>query len=70
MPASDGWCALTLSRQDDIDAVPALVESDADDPWQAVQQWVAADSSADVASTRSRTPEPAVLTELYFRLSR
>ncbi|MDO3639930.1 CoA transferase, partial [Mycolicibacterium sp. KC 300] len=23
----DGWCALTLSRGDDIDAVPALLET-------------------------------------------
>ena len=37
MRSSDGWCALTLSRQDDVDAVPALIESDAvgDDPWPA-----------------------------------
>ena len=28
MRGSDGWCALTLSRPDDVDAVPALVESD------------------------------------------
>ena len=43
MRSSDGWCALTLSRQDDVDAVPALLESDAvgDDPWPAVQRWVA-----------------------------
>ena len=51
MRSSDGWCALTLSRQDDIDAVPALLEADAiDDPWQAVPQWVADTSSADVAA--------------------
>jgi hypothetical protein len=50
MPGTDGWCALTLSRQDDIDAVPALIESDAvgDDPWPAVQRWVAGNASADV----------------------
>lgn len=50
MRSVDGWCALTLSRQDDVDAVPALLECDAvgDDPWFAVQQWVAANSSADV----------------------
>ena len=35
MRSDDGWCALTLSRQDDLDAIPALLESDAvgDDPW-------------------------------------
>jgi CoA-transferase family III len=55
MRSSDGWCALTLSRQDDVDAVPALLESDAvgDDPWPAVEQWAAGNSSADV-TTRAR----------------
>ena len=48
MPSSDGWCALTLSRQDDLDAVPALIESDADDPWSAVERWMAERASADV----------------------
>jgi CoA-transferase family III len=55
MPSNDGWCALTLSRHDDIDTVPALLESDAlgDDPWQAVEQWVAGNACADV-TTRAR----------------
>ena len=48
MRSSDGWCALTLSRQDDLDAVPALIESDADDPWSAVERWMAERTSADV----------------------
>ncbi len=52
MLSTDGWCALTLSRRDDIDAVPALIESDAvgDDPWPAVQRWVADNASADVTA--------------------
>jgi hypothetical protein len=52
MPTSDGWCALTLSRRDDVDAVPALVESDAvgDDPWPAVQHWVINNASGDVTA--------------------
>jgi CoA-transferase family III len=52
MRSGDGWCALTLSRQDDIDAVPALLELDAvgDDPWPAVQRWVAGNASAVVAA--------------------
>jgi hypothetical protein len=52
MRSGDGWCALTLSRQDDVDAVPALTESDAvgDDPWPAVQHWVAGNASADVTA--------------------
>jgi CoA-transferase family III len=56
MRSSDGWCALTLSRRDDIDAVPALLECDTvddDDPWPAVQRWVADNLSAEV-TTRAR----------------
>jgi hypothetical protein len=53
MRSSDGWCALTLSRPDDVDAVPALIESDADDPWPAVERWMAQRTSADV-TTRAR----------------
>lgn len=39
--ALDGWCALTLSRDDDVAAVPALVQSDetAVDPWPSVRHW-------------------------------
>jgi hypothetical protein len=52
MRSGDGWCALTLSRQDDLDAVPALLECSAvgDDPWPAVQRWVAGNSSPDVTA--------------------
>jgi hypothetical protein len=55
MRSRDGWCALTVSRPDDVDAVPALLESHAvdDDPWPALQQWVADNASADV-TTRAR----------------
>jgi len=54
MRSSDGWCALTLSRLDDVDAVPALIESDAtDDPWPAVERWIVEHASADV-TTRAR----------------
>ena len=49
MPTRDGWCALTLSRPDDFDAVPALLQSPAvDDPWRAIQRWVADSDTADV----------------------
>ncbi|RAV03280.1 CoA transferase, partial [Mycobacterium colombiense] len=35
LAARDGWCALTLSRADDVDAVPALVQANdvGADPW-------------------------------------
>nr|BBX79320.1 CoA transferase [Mycobacterium florentinum] len=41
LSARDGWCALTLSRPDDIAAVPALVEVDEvpADPWPMLQRW-------------------------------
>jgi hypothetical protein len=37
LAAADGWCALTLSRPEDLEAVPALLElSEVDDPWTSV----------------------------------
>src|ERR1700741_1457566 len=52
MRISDGWCALTLARQDDVNAVPALVAANTvgDDPWPAVQAWMADNASADVTA--------------------
>ncbi|MCX4705403.1 CoA transferase [Streptomyces sp. NBC_01373] len=35
LPAADGWLAVTLSRPDDIDLVPAILgRADVCDPWQ------------------------------------
>lgn len=53
--ATDGWCALTLSRADDLAAVPALLERDAvqADPWPEVTDWVA-DRPAALAVARAR----------------
>lgn len=41
--ALGGWCAITLSRRDDVEAVPALVEQDESfaGPWPAVHHWAA-----------------------------
>ncbi|OBB66473.1 CoA transferase [Mycobacterium sp. 852014-50255_SCH5639931] len=41
--AADGWCAITLSRPDDVAAVPALVQTDeaACDLWPTLQRWAA-----------------------------
>lgn len=49
-PVRDGWCALTLSRSDDVDAVPALIEAAEPpaDPWQAVETWAVGRSAAEV----------------------
>lgn len=40
LPARDGTVALTLARQEDIDLVPALVECDVVEPWDAVRTWL------------------------------
>ncbi|MGE2692061.1 CoA transferase [Mycolicibacterium pulveris] len=50
MLSRDGWCALTLSRPDDVEAVPALLQCDVvdDDPWPAVHRWAAVNDTADV----------------------
>ena len=44
LAASDGWCAITLSRPDDVAAIPALLHADEvpADPWPTLQRWVAA----------------------------
>ncbi len=43
LPAADGWCAITLSRPDDVAAVPALLQADeaAADPWPTLGRWAA-----------------------------
>ncbi|OBH45565.1 CoA transferase [Mycobacterium mantenii] len=50
LTARDGCCALTLSRADDLDAVPALLQVDdvSADPWPALQRWAATRSVAEV----------------------
>lgn len=53
--AADTWCAFTLSRPDDVAAVPALIESAGIgvDPWPHLQHWVAT-RSASTAVERAR----------------
>ena len=43
LAARDGWCAITLSRPDDIATVPALLQVDdvPVDPWPMLQHWAA-----------------------------
>ncbi|WP_353620045.1 CoA transferase [Mycolicibacterium sp. ELW1] len=61
MPTRDGWWALTLSRADDIEAVPALVEADAvgEDPWPVVEEWGAARSGVDAVERAALLGLPA-----------
>src|SRR5947209_9394343 len=49
LPTADGWCAVALPRDDDIAALPALLEGDAvaGDPWGEVTLWAATRSSDD-----------------------
>nr|WP_231639818.1 CoA transferase [Mycobacterium sp. Marseille-P9652] len=51
----DGWCAITLSRPDDVAAIPALLGANAvpDDSWPALTRWAArAESSTLVDRAR------------------
>jgi CoA-transferase family III len=43
LAARDGWCAITLSRPDDVAAVPALLRADEVpvDPWPMLRRWAA-----------------------------
>src|SRR5690606_18738993 len=51
--AADGWFAITLSRPDDLDAVPALIEAECVQPWDAIAAW-AADKPANEIVSRAR----------------
>ncbi len=59
--AADTWCAVTLSRPDDIAAVPALIEADAvgDDPWPQLQHWIAPRPAAAVVQRATLLGIPA-----------
>lgn len=50
LAAADGWCALTLSRADDVGAVPALLRADdvAADPWPELRRWAAARAVSEI----------------------
>jgi hypothetical protein len=50
LPTADGWCAVALPRDDDLAALPALLEVDAvgGDPWEELSGWAATRSSDDV----------------------
>lgn len=50
LAARNGFCALTLSRADDLDAVPALLQARdvAADPWPGLQRWAATRPVAEI----------------------
>ncbi len=58
---ADGWCAVTLSRPDDVAAVPALLHADAvpADPWRALARWAAASESSAITERARLLDIPA-----------
>lgn len=48
MPAADGWFALNLPRDSDLDLVPALTELAGPDPWADVMRWAAQRTTTEV----------------------
>ncbi len=67
LATADSWCAITLSRADDIAALPALVQADIhdSDPWPAVTRWAATRSTdAVVARTGLLDIAAAALAEV------
>lgn len=60
LTAADGWWALTLSRPDDIDAVPALIEAECPgEPWGALAAWAADKPVAGVVARARLLDLPA-----------
>ena len=49
---ADGWCAVALPRDDDVAALPALMEVDevTGDHWGALTRWAATRPTADVVA--------------------
>jgi hypothetical protein len=46
VPTADGWVGVSLARSSDRDLVPALVEGEVADPWEAIEDWAAGQTSA------------------------
>lgn len=63
LAARDGWCALTLSRPDDVAAVPALLEVDEvpADPWPMLQRWAATRLVSAITERASLLDMPAAV---------
>jgi hypothetical protein len=61
LAARDGWCALTLSRPDDLAAVPALLQVDdvGVDPWPVLQRWAAARAASAIIERAALLDIPA-----------
>lgn len=49
LPTMDGWFGLSLSRDSDVELLPALVEGEVDEPWPTVAQWLMGTTCAAAA---------------------
>ncbi len=63
LAAADGWWALTMSRADDVDAVPALLELPdvGADPWAALSRASAGRHAAELVARARLLGMPAAL---------
>jgi hypothetical protein len=63
LAARDGWCAITLSRPDDVAALPALLHADEvpADPWPTLQQWAATRLASEIAERAGLLDIPAAV---------
>src|SRR5215469_17918170 len=62
--AADGWCAVTLSRPEDMDAVPAILgtlghDASAQPSWMAIESAARAVNAADLADAAQLLGVPA-----------
>lgn len=46
---ADGWCAVTLGRDDDIEMVPAILGREVDNPWRGMVDEAASDGAHQLA---------------------
>jgi hypothetical protein len=62
LEAADGWCALTLSRADDLEAVPAFLElPEVPDPWDSLASAAATRRAADFVDRARFLDMPAAI---------
>lgn len=63
LAARDGWWALTLSRADDLAAVPALVQAAEvpADPWPTLQLWAATRFTSEIGERAALLDLPAAV---------
>jgi CoA-transferase family III len=63
LASADGWCAVTLSRDEDVDTVPALLELPAapQDPWPPLTEAAARQPAAEFVSRARLLGIPAAV---------